>query len=116
MPGWLQTIEFSRRPYDFVRQCSAHFGDTYTLNIAGMGNTVMFSSPEAVRAIFALPGDGMHNGNDVVRYLLNERSVVFLEGKSGGIMRIHFQHAHDLRVGLLQIPPAVSFAGKRKPG
>ena len=81
MPGWLQTIEFSRRPYDFVRQCSAHFGDTYTLNIAGMGNTVMFSSPEAVRAIFALPGDGMHNGNDVVRYLLNERSVVFLEGK-----------------------------------
>jgi len=81
LPGWMQTIEFSRRPYDFVRECSKQFGDIYTLNIAGMGNTVMFSSPEAVRAIFALPGDGMHNGNDVVRYLLNERSVVFLEGR-----------------------------------
>lgn len=82
LPGWLQTIEFSRRPYDFMRECSKQFGDTYTLNIAGMGSTVMFSSPEAIRAIFALPGDGMHNGNDVVRYLLNERSVVFLEGKT----------------------------------
>src|SRR5260221_667540 len=81
LPGWMQTIEFSRRPYDFVRECSKQFGDIYTLNIAGLGNTVMFSSPEAVRAIFALPGDGMHNGNDVVRYLLNERSVVFLEGQ-----------------------------------
>lgn len=81
MPGWLQTLEFSRSPYNFMRRCSAQFGDTYTLNIAGMGSTVMFSSPEAVRALFALPGDGMHNGNDVVRYLLNERSVVFLEGK-----------------------------------
>lgn len=81
IPGWLQTMEFSRRPYEFVRGCSRRFGDTYTLKIAGMGDTVMFSSPEAVRAVFALPGDGMHNGNDVVRYLLNERSVVFLEGK-----------------------------------
>src|SRR5260221_9316895 len=81
LPGWAQTIEFSRHPYDFLRECSNRFGDTYTLNIAGMGDIVMFSSPEAVRAIFALPGDGMHNGNDVVRYLLNERSVVFLEGK-----------------------------------
>jgi len=82
LPGWAQTIAFSRRPYDFIRECSRRFGDTYTLNIAGMGDIVMFSSPEAIRAIFALPGDGLHNGNDVVRYLLNERSVVFLEGKS----------------------------------
>jgi len=87
IPGWMQTFEFSRRPYAFVRECSKRFGDTYTLKIAGMGATVMFSAPEAVRAVFALPGDGMHNGNDVVRYLLNKGALEILTPGSIKIKR-----------------------------
>jgi cytochrome P450 len=79
IPGWLQNILFSLSPYEFVHRFNHQFGDVFTLRLAGMGDTVMFSSPTAIKQIFALGGDGLHNGNDVVRYLLHEKSVVFLE-------------------------------------
>lgn len=79
IPGWLQNILFSVRPYTFIRRNNQRFGDVFTIRLAGMGNTLMFSSPTAIKQIFALGADGMHNGNDVVRYLLHEKSVVFLE-------------------------------------
>src|SRR5258708_33300918 len=86
-PGWLQNILFSVAPYEFVRRNNRRFGDVFTVRLAGMGDTIMFSAPNAIKQIFALGGDGMHNGNDVVRYLLNEKSVVFLEDEIHQVAR-----------------------------
>lgn len=86
-PGWAQTSAFGAAPYGFFRQLSRRYGDTVTLRLAGMGDIVAFSAPQDVKQIFALPSEGMKNGNDPVRYLLDPRSVVFLEGDDHKIAR-----------------------------
>lgn len=80
-PGWVQTMRFARSPFEYVRACARRYGDAFTMRMAGMGDVAMFAAPAAVREIFGLPADSMRNGNDVVRYLLHERSVIFLEGE-----------------------------------
>lgn len=87
IPGWLQTLLFSLSPYDFIRKNNRQFGDVFTVQLAGMGNIIMFSTPQAVKEIFALSTHGLHNGNDVVRYLLHEKSVVFLENDAHQVAR-----------------------------
>ena len=42
--------------------------------------------------------------------------VAFLERQSGGILRVHFQHAVDLRGGFVQITLTLCLTGERKPG
>lgn len=46
-----------------------------------MGEMVLYSAPEDVQAVFSLKAAEYENGNDPVRYLLDPRSVVFLEGE-----------------------------------
>ena len=75
---WLQTIGFSQDPLGYVRACSRRFGDTYALRMAGLDPVILFSEPDAVRQIFGLPAAEIRNGNDVVRYLLHDRSIIFL--------------------------------------
>ena len=46
----------------------------------------------------------------------SSRSLLFLERQSGGILRVHFQHAVDLRGGFVQITLTLRLTGERKPG
>jgi len=80
--SWGQTTAFGLAPYRYLRHCQRRFGDTHRLQLAGMGEMVLYSAPDDVQAVFSLKAAEYENGNDPVRYLLDPRSVVFLEGEA----------------------------------
>lgn len=79
---WGQTTAFGLAPYRYLRHLQRRHGDTHRLRLAGMGELVLYSAPEDVQAVFSLKAAEYENGNDPVRYLLDPRSVVFLEGEA----------------------------------
>ena len=50
-----QARQWIERPLDLLDACAREFGDAFTLQLGGLGATVMFSHPEAVKTIFRAP-------------------------------------------------------------
>ena len=75
-------MAFGLAPYHYLRHCHERYGDVHRLQLAGMGEMVLYSAPEDVQRIFSLRSHEYENGNDPVRYLLDPRSVIFLEGEA----------------------------------
>lgn len=95
MPGWWQLWRFSGDPLGLLDECHAHYGDTFTLRIAGQGNFVMFSDPQAVREVFQGSPDSLHSGeaNSMFTATVGRSSVLVLDGAA---------HARQRRV---LVPP-----------
>jgi len=93
-----QTLQWIARPYDYVRECSAEFGDVFTLDFGSQGTYVVFSHPDALRAIFAAPSDVLHvgPGNAVLEPLVGSKSLLLLEER---------QHTRERRLLLPSFQP-----------
>ncbi len=76
-----QTLRFSGDPYGFLKSAPLEIGDPFTFTMLGEGAMVLFSQHEHIRQIFALPRKDLRSANETVRFLLDERSIVFLEGE-----------------------------------
>jgi cytochrome P450 len=94
------TLSWMRRPFEFLEECAARYGDTFTLRFPSLPPLVMFSRPEDVKSIFADDGADLHAGefNLQLRAFLGEHSVLMLDGKE------HMRHRK------LLLPP---FHGER---
>ena len=53
-PAIVQALRFARDPFGFLTDCSAQYGDLFTLNLPGQPPIVVTSAPELVRQCFAL--------------------------------------------------------------
>jgi cytochrome P450 len=100
-PATVQTLAFSRDPYGFLKRLSRDYGEPCTFTMLGEGPVVLFSRHEHLRQIFALKPDTLRSANDTVRFLLDERSIVFLEGEE-----------HKAARAVMQVP----FMGKALDG
>lgn len=76
-----QAIKWMGRPYAFLRACRDELGDPFTLDLGPHGKWVLFSRPEANRAIFTGPAAVLHAGKAhvVLRDFLGEHSLLQLE-------------------------------------
>ncbi len=81
IPAALQTLAFAGHPYRFLRALGERYGDTCAFDLLGEGTIVLFSAPEAVKETFRLPPAELRSANETVSYLLDPRSVIFLEGE-----------------------------------
>lgn len=54
-PALWQTLQFGRRPVEFLTDCMHLFGDVFRLDLVGMGHWVFFCSPTSVRQVFKAP-------------------------------------------------------------
>ena len=52
LPAVLQTVQWVRRPEQFLERCRDRHGDPFTLRFPGLGTFVFFSEPSAIREIF----------------------------------------------------------------
>jgi cytochrome P450 len=70
------------RPFPFLEECRARYGETFLLRIATMPPMVILSNPEHVREVFSGNGDDMHAGvvAAALKPFLGERSVIVLDG------------------------------------
>ena len=84
MPRALQTAIWSRQAQWMLGQCRSRFGDMFTLQIAYEDTWVMVSDPEVVKQVFTGDPKVFHagEGNDILRPVLGENSVLVLDEKA----------------------------------
>jgi cytochrome P450 len=81
-PAWWQLVRFAGDPLGLLDECHRHYGDAFTLHIAGNGRFVMLSDPEAVREVFRGDPDVLHSGeaNSLFTATVGRHSVLVLDG------------------------------------
>lgn len=79
LPGPMQAVLWGLRYPEFTRAAHARFGQTFTIRPGTMPPAVLTSDRDAVRRL--LTGDPLAkaHGNDAVRPLIGERSVILLD-------------------------------------
>jgi cytochrome P450 len=85
LPVFAQTAAWMARPWEFMERCTARYGDTFTLRLAGERPWVMVSHPEVVKEVFTGPPDLLHAGEPGRRLLLpvvGANSVLLLDGEA----------------------------------
>jgi cytochrome P450 len=81
-PAWWQLVRFAGDPLRVLDECRRHYGDAFTLDIAGNGRFVMLSDPETVREVFRGDPDVLHSGeaNELFTATVGRSSVLTLDG------------------------------------
>jgi Cytochrome P450 len=81
-PAWWQLVRFAGDPLGLLDECQRRYGDTFTLDVAGNGQFVMLSDPEAVREVFRGDPDVLHSGeaNALFTATVGRHSVLVLDG------------------------------------
>jgi cytochrome P450 len=99
----LQSLEYIRRPLRLFEDCRDRYGEPFTLRIARGAPFVVFSDPEAIKAVFTAPPSVLRSGaaNEVFEAGLGRRSLLVLDGD---------EHLRDRK---LMLPP---FHGERMRG
>jgi cytochrome P450 len=54
-PAVAQTLRYLSDPLGLMRACAAQFGDVFTIQLAGIGDLVLVSSPAHVKTLLAAP-------------------------------------------------------------
>ena len=82
-PPLAQALRWIGRPYELLRECAQQFGDVFTLQLGSHGRYVVFSRPDAIRAIFTADAEVLRVGvgNAVLKPFLGPGSLLVLEGE-----------------------------------
>ena len=80
-PAW-QTARWLLRPISFLEDCRRRYGDAFSVMFLGFQTPmVMLSDPEAIRALYTEPRNGLPPGRTfALRPIMGARSVLLLEG------------------------------------
>lgn len=75
-------ISWLARPYDFLDECAAEYGDTFTVHLLGFQPLVMLSNPQAIKDVFALNEKDFDagRGQGILLPLLGSNSLIVLDG------------------------------------
>jgi cytochrome P450 len=83
-PAWWQFVRFAGDPLALLDECRRRYGDSFTLNLAGLGRFVMLSDPEVVRGVFRGDPEVLRSfsgqANQAFVAMLGRNSVVVLDG------------------------------------
>jgi cytochrome P450 len=79
LPGPIQTLWYTFGQPGFFARCRARFGSTWTARLPGFPPVVVTSDRDAIKRLFT--GDPLRHrhGNDLLRRVLGDRSLLLLE-------------------------------------
>ncbi|MEA2133388.1 MAG: cytochrome family [Solirubrobacteraceae bacterium] len=82
-PPVVQTLRWLLRPIAFLESCRRRFGDAFSVSFLGFQTPmVMLSDPEAIRALYSVPGHTMPPGRTAtLQPIMGARSLLLLEGR-----------------------------------
>ena len=82
-PPLVQTLRWLLRPISFLESCRRRFGDSFSVSFLGFQTPmVMLSDPEAIRALYTVPGHTLPPGRTVaLQPIMGSRSLLLLEGR-----------------------------------
>ncbi|PPS43445.1 cytochrome P450 [Chroococcidiopsis sp. TS-821] len=85
-PALLQTLQLISEPTKFLESCAQQYGDPFTVRVLGLKSppVTFFSSPQAIKEIFALPGEkfDFKKATHVFKPLMGDKSIILQEGRS----------------------------------
>jgi len=78
-----QLLRYSFRPLEFLEECAARYGDTFTIQLAGFGTIVQLTRPEDIREVFKGDATVLHagEGNALLSSVVGDTSVLVLDEK-----------------------------------
>ena len=78
-----QTLRWVREPVDVLDDCSANYGETFTLRFFGMPPMVMLSDPRAIKQVFTGDPEVLRSGaaNAFLEALVGRNSLLLLDGE-----------------------------------
>jgi cytochrome P450 len=79
IPGPAQAVLWGLRYPQFTSAGHARFGTTFTIRPGTMGPIVLTTDRDAIRRLFTGDPLGKHHGNDAIRPLIGEDSMMLLE-------------------------------------
>jgi cytochrome P450/predicted unusual protein kinase regulating ubiquinone biosynthesis (AarF/ABC1/UbiB family) len=82
-PPLLQAMRWVQWPVPFLEECERRFGESFTLRFPAAPPIVLFTNPEAIKAIFTGNEDDLRAGEANYRLepLLGRRSLLILDGQ-----------------------------------
>ena len=82
-PPLVQTLRWLLRPISFLESCRRRFGDAFSVTFLGFQSPmVMLSDPEAIRALYTVPGHTLPPGRTLaLQPIMGSRSLLLLEGR-----------------------------------
>jgi cytochrome P450 len=82
-PPLVQTLRWLLRPISFLESCRRRYGDAFSVSFLGFGTPmVMLSDPEAIRALYSVPGHTLPPGRTIaLQPIMGARSLLLLEGR-----------------------------------
>jgi cytochrome P450 family 135 len=82
-PPLVQTLRWLLRPISFLESCRRRFGDAFSITFLGFQSPmVMLSDPEAIRALYTVPGHTLPPGRTLaLQPIMGSRSLLLLEGR-----------------------------------
>jgi cytochrome P450 len=82
LPAALQTVAWSFRTVQFLEACAKRYGEAFTNRYIGFGTEISFTSPSAIKEIFAGDAEQFRAGevNQFLEPVVGARSVLLLDG------------------------------------
>jgi cytochrome P450 len=82
-PPLIQTLRWIARPIAFMESCRRRYGDAFSVSFVGFQRPmVILSDPQAIRALYTEPANGLPPGRTVsLLPILGANSVLLLEGR-----------------------------------
>lgn len=79
----LQSASWVFRPVPYLESCRAQFGETFTMQLAGLPRFVILSNPSDIKEVFTGDPEVFHAGsaNIVLRPILGRSSLLLLDGE-----------------------------------
>lgn len=83
-PSWWNLLQWLIRPCQFLEECRALYGDTFTLKASGFETSIFISNPEDIKEVFITKQEQFYSGeaNDLTGFLLGNYSIALLDGSS----------------------------------
>lgn len=80
-PAWQQLIHWIADPIGFQDKCSRKYGDTFTMQLSGLGAYVIVGNPQAVGEIFSQdPQFDVGRANALAVPLVGQNSLLLMDG------------------------------------
>ncbi len=81
-PAFLQLSQWIASPLELLETSAQRYGDTFTLRLGRIEPMVFLSSPQAIQEIFTAAPEQFEvgRGNDILRPLLGDQSLIMLDG------------------------------------
>lgn len=82
-PRLVQTAHWVRRPYRYMEECQARFGDVFLLRLYGFGDTVLVADIELARAIMRMePRVAAGEANAIMEPVVGPESLFVLDDEA----------------------------------